>query len=641
MLQSIRERAQGWIAWVIVILISIPFALWGVQEYLGVGGEPVAAKVNGQEITERELDRQFQRFRMEMRERLGKSYNPDLFDDNAMRKEVLNDLIRNNLILQASLDLGLRAGDQQVRDTILSIPAFQKNGRFDKTAYENALRNQGKSPAQFEQSVRGSLMTSQLSTVVSASEFLTAAELEEAVSLLRQKRRFDYFILPSKRFESKAPVADADVQAYYQEHQAEFRTPERIKLDYILLSANALASDGSSVDEKQLQELYESRLDQYRTPEQRRVRHILITLPMGADENAGLEARARIDKLHGSLKLGADFAELAKESSQDPGSAGQGGDLGMFEKGLMDQAFDEAAFALELGAISEPVRSSFGYHLIQVTEIQAEQVVPFEEVREELVILAGSDEAERRYFELAEQLGIISYENPDSLLPAADALELEIQHTDWVDRSGGSDGISGEQKVIGAAFSDEVLRQGFNSELIEIDDPKLGQQAIVVRVAEHEESALRSVDEVREEISRQIRSRNAAEAARNEARALAERIASGESVENVAADYSLEHSALVERNDPETPAGVLTRAFLLPAPVNATPSVGVADLWDGSAVVVLRAIEKGSLDALEDHERDSERTSISRSKSRNYYDRLVDSLQRRADIWVAEQDAPE
>jgi len=641
MLQSIRERAQGWIAWVIVILISVPFALWGVQEYLGVGGEPVVAKVNGQEITERELNRQFQRFRMEMRERLGKSYNPDLFDDNEMRKEVLNDLIRNNLILQASLDLGLRAGDQQVRDTILSVPAFQKNGRFDKIAYENALRNQGKSPAQFEQGVRGSLMTSQLSTVVSASEFLTNAELEEAVSLQRQKRRFDYFILPANRFESEAPVADADVQAYYREHQAEFRTPERIKLDYILLSANTLTSDGSGMDEKHLQELYQSHLDQYRTPEQRRVRHILITLPMDADDEAGLEARTRIDKLHGSLKLGADFSDLARESSQDPGSAQQGGDLGMFEKGLMDQAFDEAAFALELDEVSDPVRSSFGYHLIQVTEIQAEQVKSFEEVREELVILAGSDEAERRYFELAEQLGNFSYENPDSLVPAADVLELEIQHTDWVGRSGGSDGISSEPKVIGAAFSDEVLRQGFNSELIEIDDPKLGQQALVIRVAEHEESALRSVDEVREDISRQIRNKNAAEAARNEAKVLAERITSGESVGDVAADYSLKQTALVERNDLETPVGVLSRAFLMPAPVSGKPSVGVASLWDGSAVVVLQEIQQGSLDALEDHERDSERSSISRTKARNYYDRLVDSLQSRAKIWVAKQGAPE
>ncbi len=640
MLQSIRERAQGWIAWVIVILISVPFALWGVQEYLGVGGVTVAAKVNGQEITQRELNNQFQRFRMEMRERLGKSYNPDLFDDNALRKEVLNDLIRSNLILQASLDMGLRAGDQQVRDTILSIPAFQKNGRFDKNAYENALRYQGKSTAQFEQSVRGSLMTSQLSTVVSASEFQTDSELAEAISLLRQKRRFDYFILPADRFESDAPVADADVQAYYQERQAEYRTPERVKLDYVVLSSDSLASDGSDTDEKQLRELYKSRLEQYRSPERRRVRHILVTLPMDADESAGTGARTRINELHGSLRLGADFADLAKESSEDPGSAEQGGDLGMLEKGLMDQAFDEAAFSLELNAVSEPVRSSFGYHLIQVTEIEAEQVRPFDEVKEELVKLAGTDAAERRYFELAEQLGNIGYENPDSLIPAAEALELEIQHTDWVDRSG-SDGIAGEPKVIAAAFSDDVMRQGFNSELIELDDPKLGQRAFMVRVSEHEESALRSLDEVKEEIIQQIRKGSAEQAAQNEAEALAERIESGEAMDIVAADYALKQTDLIERNDRDTPAGVLTQAYLLPAPVNSKPSVGVARLWNGSAVVVLRDIENGSLDALEDHQRDSTRANLARTQARTYYDRLVDSLQRRADIWVAKQDAQE
>ena len=338
MLQAIRERAQGWIAWAIVILISIPFALWGIQEYIGVGAEPVVASVNDVEITERDLNRQFQQFRQELRERLGAAYRPELFDGDTLRREVLEEMIRNDLVLQTSLDMGLRAGDERVRAAILAEPAFQKGGRFDKATYERIIGYRGESSAQFEQQVRGSLMKNQLLQVVGASEILTDGELQEAVKLRRQQRRFSYFVLPLDRFQNQEPVATAEKEAYYQAHQADFRSPEQVRVEYLVLDQKSVASNVEPDDEA-LEGLYQSRLDSYQTPEQRRARHILVSLDAGTGQEQEDAARQKIQSIHQRISDGEDFATLAKELSEDPGTAAQGGDLGLFGRGGMDPAF--------------------------------------------------------------------------------------------------------------------------------------------------------------------------------------------------------------------------------------------------------------------------------------------------------------
>jgi peptidyl-prolyl cis-trans isomerase D len=211
MLQAIREKAQGWIAWAIVILITIPFALWGIQEYLGVGGEPVAAIVDGSEIATRDLDTRVQQVRRELSERQGAAYDPDRYPDAVLRQQVLDEMIRDRLILSATRDMGLRAGDRQVQAAIQAIPAFQVNGKFDMDSFNQALRYQGLSPIQFEQQVRGSLMTSQLSQMVNVGEFMTRGEVAEAQRLLYQQRRFDYFVVPASSFTTLEPPVDDDV----------------------------------------------------------------------------------------------------------------------------------------------------------------------------------------------------------------------------------------------------------------------------------------------------------------------------------------------------------------------------------------------------------------------------------------------
>ena len=302
-------------------------------------------------------------------------------------------------------------------------------------------------------------MTSQLSQVVGSSEITTDKELRDAVRLRRQQRKIGFFIVPQQRFQSHDPIGDAEVDAYYQAHQEEFRSPEQVRLDYLVLDQKGIGSS-MAPDAEALQQLYESRIESNRSAEQRRARHILVTLAADADQTQEAEARDKIATIRGRIVAGEEFAALAEELSEDPGSSGQGGDLGLFEPGIMDPAFEKAAFALEPGELSKPVRSAFGYHLIEVTEIQAETVKPLEEMREELVAAFFSGEAEHRYFELAERLGNLAYESPDSLIPAAEALGLKVESSGWVGRYGG-EGVLSQPKVVGAAISgDQAPRRG-------------------------------------------------------------------------------------------------------------------------------------------------------------------------------------
>jgi peptidyl-prolyl cis-trans isomerase D len=353
MLQQIRERAQGWIAWFIVILISIPFALWGIQEYLGVGSEQAVATVNGQEITEREFERGYREFRQRLREQLGANYRPELFDEARLREEVLNSMIRNQLILQSAADMGLSAGDDLLRATIVGIPGFSIAGRFDQQAYERGVRSRGLTPAGFEDQMRRALVSEQLSKAIVASEFTTDEELKQQIALTRQQRELQYMKVESKPFLAGAEVSENEIRDYYTSNQDRFIAPERVKVEYLDLQTDNI-SKTLTADEESLLGFYEQQKHEYVTPEQRRASHILIIVEEGADAQAADAARQAAHAALERIRAGEDFAVVAREVSQDPGSSDQGGDLGFFEKGVMDQAFEDAVFGMQTDDVSEP-----------------------------------------------------------------------------------------------------------------------------------------------------------------------------------------------------------------------------------------------------------------------------------------------
>lgn len=629
MLQTIRERAQGWIAWVIVILISVPFALWGIQSYLGVGGEPVVATVNGTEITERELDYHYRDFRAQLRDQLGAAYQPELFDDNRMRDRLLDQMIRDLLLVRTAEDLGLRASDRELRSAILSDPAFQKDGRFDNATYERMLELQGKVPPQFEDELRRQIVSTQLVRAIVATEVLLDREFTEAVRLDRQQRRLSVVWVPKAGFLDDTPVSDQEVSVYYESNRSQFRIPERVRVRYLVLDAASVAPT-EVLDEQALRAHYAAEKERFTRPERRHVRHVLIPLDTEADAAEEAAAKAGIIEIRERIAGGEDFAALAQEMSQDSGSAEQGGDLGFVERELLDPVFGQVAFGLEVNRLSEAVRSSFGYHLVEVTEIEAGETQPFEAVKDELIADLEQRGNEGLFFELAERLANLSYESPDSLEPAAEALGLELQTSDWIDRSGG-EGLLAHPKVLAAAFSDEVLVEGNNSDLIEPEPGRL--QAIVLRVPEHEEAAAKPLDAVRDEIAVILRDQRATDAAAAEAAKLATALTAGGDLAGTIWDYQLEEFGLVPRDATQVPAQIRDFAFTLGRPGQGDASYSSLSLGGGEgAVVILTEIVDGSLQNLDQALRERMRENLAQGIGRAYYEGLLADLEIRADI---------
>jgi peptidyl-prolyl cis-trans isomerase D len=586
MLQEIRERAQGWFAWAIVVLIAIPFALWGIQEYLGFGSVPVLAKVNGQEITERELDAALHRQRPEPGE-----VNPE--GGQAQRRQaVLDGMIREMLLLQAADEMKMRVGDAGVVAAIRSVPAFQRNGHFDMPAYQQVLRQQGMVEAAFEQQLRRLLVTDQLVEGIRGSAFVTPAELRDSLRLTEQQRDVGYFVLHRADFAAVAAPTDEEMKSYYEQHRDAFMSPERVQIEYLELDAADLAR-GVTPDEESIKDYFDQHRHEFVQPPQRRARHILFAAPAnaGADKVAEAEAKARAALER--LRKGEDFAALAKELSDDPGSAGQGGDLGLFERGVMVKEFEDVAFSLPVGQVSEPVRSPFGVHLIEVTEVHDSDEPTLEAVRPKVVQALQRAEAERLFYDQVERLSDLTYENAGSLDPAAEALGLKSHVTDWFGRDGGL-GVLASPKVVAAAFSEEVRGEGRNSEPIELGP----EHTVVLRVRAYEPARQRPLDEVRADVTARLADEKAAAAARSRATELLGRARSGEGLDALAkeAGSSYERVAHMSRRAAGVSPAIAQAVFSLPRiPAGGAPAFTLVDIGNGDvAVAGVFGVEEGA-----------------------------------------------
>lgn len=633
MLQEIRERAQGWMAWFIVILISVPFALWGISSYLDGGSAQIAATVNGEKIAEQEFENGFRQFRQRVRDQLGSNYRPELIDDALLREEFLSTMIKERLVLQKSTDMGFNAGDLLVRSYINNISAFSVAGTFNKDVYERILRNQGLTPVGFEAQVRQSLVMEQLSNGIIGTEFSTDAELQDLLRLSMQRRDVDYLIFPAAAYRDSVDISESELVSFYEANQQSFTAPERVKVEYIELDV-AQISITLEADEAALLGYYEQHKNEYITADRRRASHILFTVGGDASDVAALkQAKEALQR----IRSGADFADLARELSQDSGSASSGGDLNYIDKGVMDQAFEDAVFQLSVGEVSEPVRSSFGYHLIKLTEIQQGSGKSFAEAKDQVKTAYLKNEAEKLFYEYAERLSDLAYEDPNSLQPAADALGIKTKISDWITRDGGS-GVFASSKVVGAAFSDDVLLERHNSEAIEAG----AEHILVLRVAEHEESSSRPLAEVKPEILEQLKSKVASELAQSKGREMLAALAKGDGLDALADAAGLKKINVksVDRRSSDVPSAITTTLFRLPRPADGETSFGEALLPNGDfAVLALTKVEDGtSKDAEAIGGIDAIKSALQRSRGQSYYQHMVESLQEKADIVITKRD---
>ena len=609
MLLAIREKSQGWFAYAIVIFITIPFALWGIQSYLGGGTDPVAAAVDGEEITQRELEQQVREYRDNLRSRLGASYRPEMFDDAVLRRQVTESMINDRVLQSAAEDWNLRASDELVRLYIRSIPAFQTNDQFDLNTYNITLRNQGMSQAMFEDRVRNELVMNQFRNGISNSAFATRHQLNELARLRDQQRELSYFVVAADKLGKDLEATEEELKKFYQSNSNRYMVPERLKVEYLVLDPEVVGSQ-IQVTEDRLRAYYEDHADEFQVPEERNVRHILISVTETADEAVVKAAEDKALSLRQRLTEGESFEALAKEFSDDPGSAELGGDVGWITRGLMAEAFEDTAFLLETGKVSDPVRTPFGFHLIEVTDIKAGGAGGFEDLRDEIDAAYRRAEAEQLFFDQAERLADLSYETPDSLVVAAEALDLKVQESDWFDRSGASGDLA-SPKVAAAAFSEDVLVEGNNSEMIEVDQDKV----VVLRVVEHEEEHVRPYEEVQEQVRQGLLAEKSAALAAAEGERLLEQLNAGEiNLQDAAAsgEWALTESGMVKRNDTTVAAAVVRKAFSLQSPEQGKSSfagVALADSGDYAVLAVSKVVDGEVVTAAEDA---AEKARISR-----------------------------
>jgi len=592
MLQFIRERAQSWIAWVIVILLIIPFALWGINQYFDGGKELPAAKVNDAEISQQRLQQVFYQQQQRLREMLGANYRPELFPEEQMRKQVLDGLIEQELIMQTATGSGMRIGNVLLAATIHNVPAFQLGGQFSQQAYESVLRTRNMQPVSFEADLRRDMLTQQLYAGIARSDFATPTERHAMQKLTGQQRDIGFLLLPLTDFIARAQVTDDEVTAYYDAQSSLFMQPEQISIAYLELSAEQIAKD-LKVGEDELRIRYEAQLSNFTAPEERHARHILIQVQAGADTEADLEARAQAEKLLSQVRAGTPFADVARTSSQDPGSAAEGGDLGFFGRGVMDKAFEDAAFALQPGEVSELVRSTFGYHIIRLEEVRGGSTKPFAEVREQLLSEIRNERAEQQFFDQAEQLANLTYEHPDTLEEAARQLDLSVQQSELFTRRGGP-GVLANPRLVTAAFSEDVLARGNNSETIEVGRNHL----VVLRMVQHLPEMRRPLDDVRNEIIARLRRDKAAEAAHETAAVLQKKLQEG--AEPVALAKSAraqwQRKDGVGREDSSFDTAILRSAFSMPHPQAEQPCWDVAVTAGGDvAVLGVYAVTDGEM----------------------------------------------
>ncbi|MAL49335.1 MULTISPECIES: SurA N-terminal domain-containing protein [unclassified Methylophaga] len=621
MLHFIRDRAQGWIAWFIVGLISIPFALWGVNSYVSGPTDTIVAEVNGEEVTQTALLEAVQRYRDQMRQMMGEEFNPEMFDNAEIRYVVLDDLIDQQLIRSAADELGLRISDRQIAQFIQQTPAFQRDGTFDSEQYQMVLARAGFTPTSYEASLRDDLLGQQLIQSVEGSTLVSEVEVERLLKLENQQREIAFGVVKLEDFLDDTEVDEADVRGFFDANQSSFTSPEQISLDYLELSLDDISTQ-VEVSEEQLQQYYVDNKAQFVGPEQRRASHILI------EDNE--ESEQILAEIQTKLEEGQTFEELAETYSVDVGSAASGGDLGAIQRDVMEPAFEEAVFALEnVGDISEPVKTEFGYHIIQLTDIDQSSNVEFADVKEKVEQQYKRQQAERQFYDKAEELANLTYENPETLDIAAETLGLDIKTSGKFTRSGGS-GIAENQEVVKAAFSDDVLNQELNSQVLELSDTRL----VVVRKNSHVDATLLPFDSVAPAITEQLRYQRASDLAYIQGESRLQELKSGASATQVFPD-TWQPATYYGRDSQDISAQILDQAFRLPN-AESTQYAGFTADNGNYVVIAVSDVKQGSVEDVEPEMRDGLVSNLTRLNGRVEMAAFLNTLRSEADIEIYE-----
>ncbi|MBV4533782.1 SurA N-terminal domain-containing protein [Pseudomonas sp. SWRI107] len=612
MLQNIRDNSQGWIAKTIIGLIVVLMALTGFEAiFQAASHSQDAAKVNGQTISQNELSQAVDMQRRQLMQQLGKDFDPALLDEKRLREAALKGLIDRKLLLQGAEDAKFAFSEAALDQLILQTPEFQDNGKFSAERFDAVIRQMGYGRMQFREMLAQEMLIGQLRTGLAGSSFVTDKQIEAFARLEKQTR--DFASVTFKADPAAVKVTDEEVKAHYDQHAKEFMTPDQVVIDYIELKKAAFF-DQVKVNDDELKALYEKEIANL--GEQRRAAHILIEVN---DKTTDAQAKARVEELQQRLEKGEDFAKLAKEFSQDPGSANTGGDLGFAGPGVYDPAFEDALYKLNKDQVSAPVRTEYGYHLIKLLGVEAPDVPSFASLKDKLTHELKTQQVEQRFVEATKQLEDAAFEASDLAQPAQD-LGLKVHTSAPFGREGG-EGITANRAVLQAAFSEEVMDEGANSNGIELDP----ETVVVLRVKEHRKPEQMPLEAVAKNISEHL----AKEKATAELKAKADKLIAGlrdGSVKPSSQNWKVQE-AVTRGQDGIDPAE-LQAVFRLGKPESKDkPVYGSVVLGDGSLVVVqLKGVNEGAA-ATDEEKQQIRRYLASRAGSQDFaaYRKLLES----------------
>jgi peptidyl-prolyl cis-trans isomerase D len=590
MLQAFRDNLKGTLAIFVVGLMMIPFALFGIDSlFLQDPGAGKAAEVNGVTVSETDLKRAIEVQKQQLLQRFGEQAPIDLLSDANLRQPVLSRLVNRELLRQAAVDGGMAISEADVNRLITSTPQFQQDGRFSPELYTLLLRNMGYTPLGYKELLTEDVLVNQHASGVSASAFATDGDIKTLTALTQQTRSFFYLTLPAAAVQGKVSVTDKEMENYYLANQGQFMLPERVSVEYIELSLDALAAN-AEVDPDEVRAQYEQNVGNHETSIKRHAAHILI--------EDGDDAETKIAEVQQRLDAGEDFAQVAAELSEDVGSKEFGGDVGISDGSTFPQPFETKLAELAVGEVSGPVVTTSGTHFIKLLEQEETTPPSFEEAREGIEDSLVHAAAEATFVELLDALPEATY-NAQSLTEAAKGLGIEAKTSGLFDRNGGG-GVLSNNQVLSTIFSEEVLEDGLASNVIDLSD----NHVVVVKLKEHKEPAVQPLAEVAETVESILTRQKVDAILTAQAEALLAELEQGKSIEALAEEHELEWQvkAEVQRNDRSVDPELLTYIFSLPKPQGA-PVNNFLILPEGDAVLAqLTVVAPGKVPDLDEQQ---------------------------------------
>ncbi len=590
MLLDLRDgiRNSKWLKYLLVTVICIPFALFGIGSYFSGGGPDYAAKVNGEKVSLGAFQNAYQTENARMRQMFGGQI-PEGFNSVSMiGNQAMNSVITQEVLRQSTVDNGFAVSDESVASNLFAIEAFNVDGKFDPERYQMQLQSMGVSAAEFEEQYRVDLVMQQLQNSIVSTGFSLPDEERLVKSLRDQKRNLSYISMDLAKKAETIEVSDEDIATYYDDNVSQYNNPEKVIVEYIELNIDDLKAD-IEVTDADLNGYYDANKTQWVAPELRDASHILLSLDSDASDGDVEEKQGEALALIERLNSGESFEDLAREFSDDTGSAENGGSLGEFGEGVMVPAFEEAAFSMAVGELSAPVRSDFGFHIIRLDNIIGERGKSFEEVKEEVEDLFRAEAAENRFYEVSEQLQNAAYENSDSLEPAAEETGLQVETSDWID-STTTEGLGSNRQVLAAALTDDVLNNGLNSETVELGE----YHSVVLRTLEHEPPSPKPLDEVKADIQLALQNERATEQLTELANKIVEDLAAGGDPAEIAGANEAEYheTQSVSRSSTEVDRELVRTVFTMPKPDTTGPVYETVTTSDGNmAVAIFSGVE--------------------------------------------------